>query len=215
MFELIVKLLLAYFIGTIMGGLLIARLRGVDLRSGGSGNIGATNALRTQGKGFALAVLLIDLGKGVAAVSLLPALSWPFPQNFVVPPEWLAYLCGIAVSIGHVFPVWNGFSGGKGVATLAGVFLALMPQAFGYMLIGFVLTIVLSGYVSLGSLLCGLIAVAYVWIDGGTLLSGGGIFSVLMALLIAFTHRQNILRLLNGTENRFQKAMLLHRWLKS
>lgn len=214
MIELIVKVALAYLLGTVMGGLIIARLRGVDLRGSGSGNVGATNALRTQGKWFALGVLLIDMAKGIAAVTLIPALIWPFPQPIVLPNDWTAYLCGVAVSLGHIYPVWTGFKGGKGVATLAGVFVALMPQAFVWMLVGFALTILLTGYVSLASMLCGVIAIVHVLCEDASILSARGLFAILMTLLIVFTHRLNLRRLIAGNENRFEKAMLLRRWPK-
>lgn len=210
--ELIAKLVLAYLLGTVMGGLLIARLRGVNLRSAGSGNVGATNALRTQGTWFALGVLLIDIGKGIAAVTLVPALPWPLPQPFALPAEWTAYLCGVAVSLGHIYPVWFGFRGGKGVATLAGVFLALLPGGFAWMILVFALTVMASGYVSLGSLLCGPVAVIYVMLRDEALLSPGVVFALLMALLIVYTHRPNLRRLIDGKENRFEKAMVLRRW---
>src|SRR5262245_5340181 len=102
-----------------MGGQIAGRFRGVDLRTQGSGNVGATNALRTQGKKFALLVLAIDVGKGVLAALLLPGLPWPWGES-TVSHEALAYLCGGAAVIGHCYPVFSGFRGGKGVATLAG-----------------------------------------------------------------------------------------------
>ena len=122
MLELGVKLLLAYLLGTVLGSLLLGRLRGVDIRSMGSGNAGATNAMRTQGKWFGLLVLVIDVAKGVIAVWWLPAALLP---GIGIDPEvsrqWLTVACGFAVIVGHVFPVWFGFRGGKGFATMIGV----------------------------------------------------------------------------------------------
>src|ERR1043165_7034856 len=125
MIELLAKALAAYLLGNVMGGQIAGRLRGIDLRAIGSGNIGATNALRTQGKKFALLVLAIDVGKGVVAAGALPWLPWPWsPPAFS--REALAYACGAAAAVGHCYPVLHKFRGGKGVATLAGVYATVM-----------------------------------------------------------------------------------------
>src|SRR5580700_6338555 len=114
----VIKVILSYLLGSIVGSLLIGRLRGgVDIRKLGSGNAGGTNALRTQGKWFALWVLLIDIGKGWLAVAviapiLIPGVD-PAPADIRV---WMPAACGIAVVAGHVYPLWHGFRGGKGVA---------------------------------------------------------------------------------------------------
>src|SRR5208283_2707202 len=114
--ELGTKSLIAYLLGSLLASLILGRIRGVDIRKMGSGNAGATNALRTQGKVFGLAVLLLDIGKGVLAVRWVPGLSLP---GVGVDPglsrEWLTLACGLAVIVGHVYPVWFGFRGGKGV----------------------------------------------------------------------------------------------------
>src|SRR5689334_22048078 len=113
-----------------MGGILIGRLRGgVDLRTMGSGNVGATNALRTQGKAFALAVFAIDAGKGVLAATAIPAVPWNLPGALLFGRDTLPYACGIAVALGHIFPAWFHFHGGKGIATLAGVYATLLTPA--------------------------------------------------------------------------------------
>ncbi|HEX4872642.1 MAG TPA: glycerol-3-phosphate 1-O-acyltransferase PlsY [Nevskiaceae bacterium] len=215
--ELALDLLLAYLLGTVMGGDVIGRLRGgVDLRASGSGNVGATNALRTQGRGFALAVLAVDAGKGALAVTLLPALTLPLPASgFVLPALWTAYLCGVAVVLGHCYPVFRGFAGGKGVATLAGVFAALLPQALLLMLAGFVLVVLLSGYVSLATVTSAVLAVFYAaCLAESGLLSALGLFTLMMSLLVVFTHRHNLRRLWRGEEHRFERARLLGRWLE-
>src|ERR1700743_3273260 len=106
MTEWIIKALLSYLLGSIVGGLVVGRLRGgVDIRKVGSGNAGGTNALRTQGKGFAFWVMVIDIGKGWVAAGPLAGAD-----------AWLAVSCGLAVILGHVYPLWYGFRGGKGVA---------------------------------------------------------------------------------------------------
>ena len=216
MLETLLKFLLAYAIGNVMGGQIVGALRGgIDLRTLGSGNVGATNALRTQGKGFALAVLLIDAGKGALAATLVPMIPWPWPSGFVMPQQWLAYLCGLGVALGHCYPLTLKLRGGKGVATLAGVFAALLWPALLWMLAVFVLLVILSGYVSLATMLAALTGVVWtVFSDVAGLKSATGVFTVAMAALVLFKHRKNLLRLWRGTEHRFDKARLLHRWLQ-
>jgi len=212
MIELFYKILAAYLIGNLMGGQLVGRLRGgVDLRKVGSGNVGATNALRTQGKGFAAAVLLIDLFKGVGAVVFLPAIQWSWAGAGDMPRDLQAYFCGVAVAVGHCYPVFSGFKGGKGVATLAGVFGALMPIALAWMLGGFILTVLLTGYVSLATLIAAAISVTYA--AGLGLTSPEFVFALAMTSLVIWKHRENIQRLARGTESRFEKARVLARWL--
>src|SRR5580704_7557726 len=110
MLELSVKTLVAYLLGALLGSLVLGRLRGVDIRSMGSGNAGATNALRTQGKLFALSVLVVDIGKGVFAVLYLPEARLPsVPIDPSLSREWLTLACGFAVILGHVYPVWFAF----------------------------------------------------------------------------------------------------------
>jgi len=204
---------LAFALGGVLGGSVMGRLRGVDLRSAGSGNIGATNALRTQGKGFALAVLAIDAGKGAMAVLWLPQLVLLARGDS--PASSLAFLCGAAAVLGHCFSPWHRFNGGKGVATLAGVFLALLPVAFGWMLSGFVLTVLLTGVVSLATLFGGLIALLHVSCFSSVgVFSVAGAFVMTMVLLVLITHRDNWRRLLTGAESRFEKARLLGRALR-
>lgn len=216
MLELLTKFLAAYLIGNIMGGAVVGRLRGgVDLRTVGSGNIGATNALRTQGKLFALAVLLIDVFKGVCAVLLVPAIVWHWPAPLKWDPVWEPLLCGLAVTLGHCYPFFSRFKGGKGVATLAGVFGTLLPLAMPWILGSFALVILLSGYVSLATLTASVMALFYVACIGpDSIWSPQGVFVLLMAALIFWKHRENILRLARGQEHRFDKARILGRWLR-
>ena len=125
--EFALKILLAYLLGSIVGSLVVGRLRGgVDIRKLGSGNAGGTNALRTQGPAFAIWVILIDIAKGWVAAALLPGFA--LPAVAPAPPTrrvWLPPVCGFAAILGHVFPVWHGFRGGKGVATLVGAFAGI------------------------------------------------------------------------------------------
>lgn len=214
MAELLIKALLAYLLGNLMGGHVVGRLRGgVDLGAVGSGNVGATNALRTQGAGFALMVLAIDVLKGVAGALWLPLLPIGTGDPAYT-PEQLGYVCGAAVTLGHCYPALWGFKGGKGVATLAGVFGALLPWALPWILLGFVLVVMLTGYVSLATLTATAIAGLYVaCFDARGAWSEVGAFTAFMAALVVFKHRENIARLIGGSESRFDKFRVIGKWL--
>ena len=208
MLELGVKTLMAYLLGSLLGSLVLGRLRGVDIRSLGSGNAGATNALRTQGRVFGLLVLLIDLGKGVLGVLFLPAAALPaVPIDPELSREWLTLACGVAVIVGHVYPVWFAFRGGKGVATMIGVIGAVQPRLLLPVLGSWFIVLLLTGYVSLASLLAGAILVlaAYLMEPGNLPLLA---FCFASELFVIYTHRGNIARLLAGKENRVRRLWL-------
>lgn len=215
MFELLAKVVVAYLLGTVMGGFVVGRLRGgVDLRTQGSGNVGATNALRTQGAAFGLAVLVVDVAKGALASTVLPSLPWLLPGAMFFGRDALPFACGMAAALGHVYPIWFGFHGGKGAATLAGIYAALLAPALPWMLLAFAAVVVLTGYVGLGTVTAALTALLYVTcFDVSGLYSAPGIFTLTMAALVIYTHRGNLVRLWQGRESRFEKAMLLRRWL--
>jgi glycerol-3-phosphate acyltransferase PlsY len=215
MAELLIKITLAYLFGTAMGGFIVGRLRGgIDLRTAGSGNVGTTNALRTQGKLFALLVLLIDAGKGALAVTVIPPLPWPLPGGLAFGRGALPYACGIAAALGHVYPVWFGFRGGKGAATLAGIFAALLTAALPWIILAFLLVLVLTGYAGLSTITAAITALLYVACFGPQgLFSPAGVFTLTMTLLVIYTHRENLLRVWQGREARFERAMVFRRWL--
>ena len=209
MLELGTKTLLAYLLGALLGSLLIGRLRNVDIRTMGSGNAGGTNALRTQGVGFGLLVLAIDIGKGVLAVGVVPSLK---PGGVGLDPhvsrEWLQICCALAVIVGHVYPVWFDFRGGKGAATVVGAVTTLHPWALLPLLATWVLAVALTGFVGLATMLAGVslvVAVLLVAPDDKPLL----LFAVLAAAFIVYTHRSNIQRMRAGTENRARRLWLL------
>ena len=215
--EWLIKVGLSYLLGSLVGGLLVGRLYGgVDIRRLGSGNAGGTNALRTQGKAFAFWVMLIDIGKGwvatrVLAPFVIPGLSGAAGVAGVGIPQshdWIAVACGIAVMLGHVYPLWYGFRGGKGVATLVGAVLGLGPALLLPMLGTWLVAAVLFGYVGLASML-GAVALAVAaalgaWEPRAPLVT----FGMATAVLIAFTHRSNIGRMLAGTEPRARRLWL-------
>jgi acyl phosphate:glycerol-3-phosphate acyltransferase len=208
MLELGVKILIAYLLGAMLGSLILGRARGVDIRRMGSGNAGATNALRTQGKVFGLLVLVIDIAKGLIAVWWLPTAALPYigidPQ---LPREWLALACGLAVIVGHVYPVWFGFRGGKGAATVVGVVAALDLRLVVPLLVSWFLVLVLTGYVGLATMLSGvgLIAAVYVLEPGDIPLL---CFCAVVALFVVYTHRSNIARMRAGQESRVRRLWL-------
>jgi glycerol-3-phosphate acyltransferase PlsY len=208
MLELGVKILIAYLLGTLLGSLILGRLRGVDIRAMGSGNAGATNALRTQGKLFGFLVLVIDIAKGLFAVWWLPTAVLP---GVGIDPdlsrEWLTLACGFAVIVGHVYPVWFGFRGGKGAATVVGVVAAVDPRLAVVLILSWFVVLVLTGYVGLATMLSGVVlAIAvYVFEPADAPLLG---FCVAVTLFVIYTHRSNIARMRAGQENRVRRLWL-------
>jgi glycerol-3-phosphate acyltransferase PlsY len=208
MLELAVKLLIAYLLGTLLGSLILGRLRGIDIRSMGSGNAGATNALRTQGKLFGFLVLAVDIAKGVFAVWWLPTAILPAVGiDPDLPRDWLTLACGFAVILGHVYPVWFGFRGGKGAATVVGVVSMVELRLLVPLLVSWFVVLVLTGYVSLATMLSGvaLVAAVYVLEPNNTPLL---IFCVGVAAFVVYTHRSNIARIRAGTENHVRRLWL-------
>lgn len=214
MIELLLKAFASYLLGSLIGSLIVGRLRGgVDIRTLGSGNAGGTNALRTQGRSFALWVMVIDIGKGIIATRLIA----PLPLRALGlegPPgmhEWLPVVCGLAAILGHVYPIWYGFRGGKGVATLIGVVFGVEPLLLGFVLLVWLMMVMLFGFVGLASIVAASSIAVLVAATGmqpyGPLLS----FGVAVALLVAFTHRSNLARMRAGTEPRARRLWLLGR----
>jgi glycerol-3-phosphate acyltransferase PlsY len=207
---LLIKALLAYLTGSVIGSLVIGRIRGVDIRSMGSGNPGATNALRTQGMKVGLTVLAIDMFKGWFATAVLAA--WPLALGQQADPAlaaWSAPMCGIAVILGHLYPVWFGFRGGKGVATLVGAALGISA----WLLLVFVLTwlaaVILLGFVGLASMLGAVAVVIASAVGGFPARTPLLVFALVAAALIIYTHRGNIARMQAGTEPKARRLWLL------
>jgi glycerol-3-phosphate acyltransferase PlsY len=205
MLELGIKFTLAYGLGAVMGGLVVGYLRGrVDIRNVGSGNAGGTNALRTQGKWFALWVMLIDIGKGIAAVVWVPALVIPgIGIDAEINRDLVVYAVAYAAVLGHVFPVWFGFRGGKGGATAAGLLCYFAPMVAVPVLVIWLAVIFLTGFVGVATVAASLAAAAYIGITAPGDQYGLFVFATLVSLLIVYTHRSNLRRMLDGTESRF------------
>jgi len=193
--------LLAYIIGSIPFGLLISKAKGVDIRKQGSGNIGATNVLRCLGKPLGITCFVLDALKGYLPAALFPMIGKILCPNAVGPT--FGILFGAAAILGHNFPVFLKFKGGKGVATSAGVLLGVAPLAVVIGVLTWVLVFYTSGYVSLGSIVAALVVVATGWTAGY-----GSVIATALTLLGALTvwrHRENIKRLIAGTENNFRR----------
>jgi glycerol-3-phosphate acyltransferase PlsY len=191
-------ILAAYLIGAFPTSFVVGKLtRGIDLRQHGSKNLGATNAFRVLGWRAAIPVFIVDVMKGFLPTAFFPA----WDQRAA--PEWaLAY--GAAAIIGHIFSIYVGFKGGKGVATGAGVFLALAPVAIAVSMAVWIAVLLLSGYVSLASIISAMIVPIVVLLLQGV----GPVFALALALalFIVYAHRANIRRLTRGEEHRFRRG---------
>jgi glycerol-3-phosphate acyltransferase PlsY len=211
--DFLIKILLAYLLGSVVGSLVVGRLRGgVDVRKMGSGNAGATNALRTQGPAFAIWVFIIDIAKGWLAARILPFA--PLPGIPATGPElagWLAAACAFAAILGHVFPVWHGFRGGKGVATLIGAFAGLDPMMLLPLFGSWLAIVMVSGYVGFASITASLALPFYLLFRDGAVLTAELCFALACAALVIFTHRGNVRRMREGTEPRSSKLWVFGR----
>ena len=207
MTALLLKALLAYLLGSVSGSMVMGRIRDVDIRTSGSGNAGGTNAFRTQGFKFALAVVIIDIGKGVMAASLIPLIHVP-TMGEALSGEAQAMVCGFMAVVGHCFPVWHGFRGGKGAATAVGALLVIEPVVLLPMIGVWVLTLVATGWVGLATILSALslIPACYYWGDSGFAMW----FGVTLALFVVAMHHSNIQKLIAGTENRFERIRFVN-----
>ncbi len=213
MLELGIKFLLSYFIGSVMGSMAMGRLRGgVDIRTMGSGNAGGTNALRTQGWLFAVGVVVIDIAKGVVAAGVIPGIELPMAGNDPnISRTWLTISCAAAAVVGHVWPMWHNFRGGKGAATMMGTLIILAPGLIIPVVLIWAWVLILSGYVGLSTMIAGVSAPIYL---AATQLPSEQplfIYCAGLALYMIFTHRSNIRRMMEGTESRNTQLMLFRR----
>ena len=218
MLNILTAIAASYIVGSIPTSIIAGRLRrGLDIREHGSGNAGATNVFRVLGWKAGMLVALFDLAKGFLAGGVIPRIDgmpdWLGP--YTGPASLIPILCACFAILGHMFPVFAGFQGGKGVATGAGALFALHPAAASTCLLVFSIILVSSGYVSLGSI-CAAITLPVCTIllraaIGTPLDPVWTVFTLAVAGLIVFMHRRNISRLIAGTENRFEKLRIFAR----
>jgi len=200
---LVAVIIASYLLGSIPAAYIVGKSRGIDLRKHGSGNLGATNVMRVLGTKIGLAVFAFDMAKGAVPVLFFPRFVPPTAP--VSDPVIVAIICGLAAIMGHVRPIYLRFGkGGKGVATAAGVFLALAPLQTLLTLIVFAVVLLSSGFVSLGSLTSATMLPVLLGITVGVR-SPLFALSVFVAVFVFWTHRANIVRLRNGEEHRFGK----------
>jgi acyl phosphate:glycerol-3-phosphate acyltransferase len=201
----VIAAVMGYLLGSCPNGYLVSRARGVDIRKHGSGNIGATNVLRVLGKKWGYLVFVLDAFKGFAAVRLAFVVALALtPQT--TQREIIGIAGGLACILGHTFPVWLGFRGGKGVATSAGVLLGLMWVAVVSVFAVWLVLFQVTRYVSVASIAAAVALPIFVllylhlnWLTGASLLP----FSILIAGVVIWRHRSNMQRLFHGTEQRF------------
>lgn len=202
----ILTALLAYLFGSIPTGFLVAKARGVDIRSSGSGNIGATNVFRILGKPAGVFVLAADILKGWLAVAVVAKLvsAWLAPDATAQEREWLWIIAAVAAVLGHNYTCWLNFRGGKGIATSAGVLVALVPWSLLIILVVWLVVFGCTRYVSLASICASATLPVAAWLTGESLtmvtITGG------LAAMAIYKHKSNIQRLLKGTESRFGKS---------
>ncbi|MAR29890.1 MAG: acyl-phosphate glycerol 3-phosphate acyltransferase [Candidatus Marinimicrobia bacterium] len=203
----IIRIILSYLIGSISGSMVIGKFKKVDIREMGSGNAGGTNAFRTQGALFALGVIIIDIFKGFAA-------TYYIGMGFGDVSS-LSLTCGFASVIGHIYPIYHQFKGGKGAGTLIGVLLALPLSGIVIptLILIWLVILVITGYVGLGTIITGISFPIYLYLFNNQV-PELMIFGMLCSILIIFTHRSNIIRMYRGEENQFEKIMIFKKILK-
>ena len=193
---ILLYLFISYLIGSLSGSLILGKLWKVDIREMGSGNAGGTNALRSVGVSFGILTFLIDLIKGI-----IPPLLVSGNLNLML-------CCGIMSILGHVYPIFYNFKGGKGAGTLLGVLSVILPNSVPYILLVWFLVVVLTGYVGLSTIIAIFTILPYSIINASI---NHIVFSFIIFLFIIFTHRDNIRRMINGVENQFTRIMIFSR----
>ena len=196
-----ILVILAYLIGSIPTSVWISKsVFNIDIRDYGSGNAGATNSFRVLGSKWGSIVMLVDVTKGIIATSLY--ITIPFYLTDELARTNFMIVLGLASVIGHIFPIWAGFRGGKGVATILGMALAIQPIVALLCLVVFLFTLLTTRFVSLSSMLAGvafMVLILFIFNEKETLYR---LFAIIVALMVIITHQKNITRLLKGTENK-------------
>ena len=214
MISFISLIILSYLTGSISGSMLIGKLRDIDIRKSGSGNAGATNALRTQGILFALPVLLIDIGKGYIAAEFFSNFS--IESNDFLQSDYFFF--GAAAIIGHCYPIFHNFKGGKGAGTALGAIISIYPSCIIPALFIWIFTLTITGFVGFSTILAGFTITIFSLIENlvSNLFHFNDInmFCMFVSCFILFMHRSNITRMFKGDENQFKKVMIFKNILK-
>jgi glycerol-3-phosphate acyltransferase PlsY len=213
MLTLVAVIVLSYLLGSVSGSLLLGRFKGVDIRTQGSGNAGGTNAFRTQGALFALGVIAIDVGKGALAAGTLPGLAGELLHPVASEqPLNLALACGFAAVLGHVYPLYHRFHGGKGAGTFVGVLLVTEPILVLPVVAVWLVVLITTGYVGLSTMLAALaLFPSVILLAKAGVVNTWLVFAAVAVAFILFTHRSNIQRLNDGSEHRFEKVRLFRK----
>ena len=210
--EIFFKLLLCYLLGSVSGSILLGKFKGINIREMGSGNAGGTNAFRTQGALFAAGVMAIDILKGFISTKFISTASLPVFSTTIVNQNLLIILCGVAAIIGHVYPLYHGFKGGKGGGAAIGMVFAISWPSISLAILLWMVILILTGYVGLGIMIGSVSVIYFAHYFKNTINNPYFLpFTVLFSIFIFYTHRSNIQRMISGTENRFEKAMIFRK----
>ena len=210
--EIFFKLLLCYLLGSVSGSILLGKFKGIDIREMGSGNAGGTNAFRTQGALFAAGVMAIDILKGFISTKFISTASLPVFSTTIVNQNLLIILCGIAAIIGHVYPLYHGFKGGKGGSAAIGMVFAISWPSISLAILLWMVILIFTGYVGFGTMIGSVSVIYFAHYFKNTINNPYFLpFTVLFSIFIFYTHRSNIQRMISGTENRFEKAMIFRK----
>ena len=221
MVGLILVIVTSYLIGSIPFGIIISKyFRGFDIRTKGSGNMGSTNAFRVLGWKLGLAVQILDLAKGLGAVLLAKVLFNGLPFHNATPFQDVTIfllIAGCSATLGHVYTIFAGFKGGKGISTAAGMLIGIAPVEIAVVAGIFLIVVFLSGYVSLGSIIAAIMFPTTMFLREnafGVHIVGYStliVFAIALAVFLLFTHRSNITRLIEKRENRFDRLRIFSR----
>ena len=211
MIKFLLFIFISYLFGSISGSLLLGKFKNIDIRKLGSGNAGGTNALRSVGPLFALGTIVIDILKGFLPIFLSGYVTFGGHVN----DDLAKIIFGVAAVLGHVYPIFYGFKGGKGAGTLVGVVLAIFPYSVPIIFLVWIIILVLTGYVGLSTMCAGisLVGITYFKYDP-TIASEFGYFTIIISIFLIYTHRDNIKRMIAGEENQFKKVMIFKKHLK-
>ena len=210
MIQFLLFIFISYLFGSLSGSLLLGKLKNIDIREMGSGNAGGTNALRSVGPLFALGTIIIDILKGYIPIILLS----PYINNINL--DVAQIILGIAAVLGHVYPIFYNFKGGKGAGTLVGVVLAIFPYSVPFVFLTWVIILILTGYVGLSTMCAGISLVLVTYFSyPSSILSEFGYFTIIVSIFLIYTHRENIKRMITGNENQFKKVMLFKKLFKN